>query len=158
MVEDRTMTDVPTIDKASRSDVDPEAGMPSRQLGVLIADDDSLVRTMLRIGLQIYGFRVFVANNGKSALELYRQHREAIDVVLLDVRMPELDGPLTLDALRVINPNVCCCFMSGETGKYPYESLEQWKPARFFSKPFALPAVARTLMDLAGAGNDRDEI
>jgi CheY-like chemotaxis protein len=144
MVEDYAMTSVPTIDSPDF----PTYEAP-RKLGVLVADDDSLVRTMLRVGLQLYGFQVYLAGNGREALEVYRQHRDVIDVVLLDVRMPGLDGPHTLEELRLLTPDIRCCFMSGETGRYPFESLEQWKPDHFFSKPFSLPLVARALCDLA---------
>jgi CheY-like chemotaxis protein len=47
---------------------------------------------------------VWLAAGGQEALDLYQRHREAIDVVLLDVRMPGLDGPQTLAALRALNP------------------------------------------------------
>jgi len=118
-----------------------------RHLGVLVADDDPLVRTMLRIGLQVYGFRVFLASNGLDAVEIYRRERETIDVVLLDVRMPGLDGPRAIDALRVLNPRIRCCLMSGEPSE-PNHMLERWKLDRFFLKPFSLPEVAEALFEL----------
>jgi CheY-like chemotaxis protein len=123
------------------------SGSEERHLGVLIADDDPLVRTMLKIGLQVYGFRVFLASNGLDAVEIYRRERDTIDVALLDVRMPGLGGPRAIEALRVLNPKVRCCLMSGQTGD-PNHSLEQWKPDRFFLKPFSLTEVAEALFEL----------
>jgi CheY-like chemotaxis protein len=61
--------------------------------GVLVADDDELVRDGARLGLGRRGFRVWLARDGCEAIELYREHQAHIDVVLLDVPMPGTDGP-----------------------------------------------------------------
>jgi CheY-like chemotaxis protein len=75
------------------------------KLGVLVVDDDCHVRLMVQRGLERDGFEVWLAPTGDEAVELYRQLRERISVVLLDVRMPGLDGPATLDALRALDSN-----------------------------------------------------
>src|ERR1700720_2401115 len=82
-------------------------------LGILIVDDEPGVLSFLEKGLGLNGFTVWPANTGKDAIEIYRNHRESIAAVLMDVRMPDLDGPSTLAALRSIDPDVRCCFMSG---------------------------------------------
>jgi two-component system, cell cycle sensor histidine kinase and response regulator CckA len=139
------MTFMSAIDDACQAKNGSDSA--GRHLGVLIADDDPLVRRMLGIGLQVYGFRVLLASNGLDAVEIYRQQRETIDVVLLDVRMPGLDGPRAIDALRVLNPTIRCCLMSGETAE-PHDTLERWRPDRFFLKPFSLPEIAEALFEL----------
>src|ERR1700679_86375 len=80
--------------------------------GVLIVDDDDLLRNLMSIVLQRRGFTVWTAASGAEALTAYRQHGQRIAVVLLDVRMPVQDGPATLAQLRQLNPELCCCFMS----------------------------------------------
>ena len=52
----------------------------------------------------VYGFTVWSAANGPAALEVYRRQQDDIAVVLLDVRMPGLDGPQTLAELQRLNP------------------------------------------------------
>jgi CheY-like chemotaxis protein len=103
---------------------------------VLVVDDDHLVRIMVQLGLERNGFDVLAAANGHEAIDLYRKHQEHIVVVLLDVRMPGLDGPATLDVLRYINPEVLVCFMSGHTGDYEPEELLRRGAARVIAKPF----------------------
>src|SRR4051812_15644145 len=78
---------------------------------VLVVDDDPWVGMMLEAVLQGQGCQVRLASGGQEALEVYRRHREAIDLVLLDVVMPGMGGCQTLAALRDINPGVRCCFM-----------------------------------------------
>lgn len=118
---------------------------PSSKPGVLVVDDDHLVRIMLQLGLERNGFDVWLATNGREAIDLYRAHREEIAVVLLDVRMPGLDGPATLDAMRRLNPEVRACFMSGDTGDYEPNDLLQRGGARVVAKPFLLDELANIL-------------
>ena len=125
---------------------------PTRQFGtkpgVLVVDDEHLVRIMVRLGLERYGFEVRLAASGREAIDLYRENRENTDVVLLDVRMPGLDGPQTLDALRRMNPDVLACFMSGDTGAYTREDLLKCGAAHFVAKPFSLDQLANILLSL----------
>jgi CheY-like chemotaxis protein len=104
---------------------------------------------VLQSGLQYRGFMVWLAADGVEAQGVYRAHREEIAVVLLDVRMPGLDGPQTLAALREIDPAVCCCFMTGNMGLYLPEELLALGAAAVFPKPFDLPQLAEALWQLA---------
>ncbi len=123
--------------------------------GVLVVDDDPVIQTLLRLALGRDGFNVWLASNGREAVRLYQAHRGGIGVVLLDVLMPDMDGPATLDALRRINPDVPACFMSGDTGMYEPEELRRAGAACFFAKPFCLKELAGTLRRLAeGAPTD----
>src|SRR5207302_8657366 len=90
----------------------------SRACGILVVEDQACLRDMLSIGLRQDGFAVWLAANGREAFDLYRCHHETIDVVLMDVHMPGLDGPQTLAVLQVLNPQIRCCFLSGDFGSY----------------------------------------
>ena len=120
--------------------------------GVLVVDDEHLVRLMVQLALERSGFNVWPAVNGRQALQLYRIYRERIAVVLLDVRMPGMDGPATLEALRNLNPDVVACFMSGYTGIYPAEDLIQRGAVRVIAKPFRLDELVAALRPLAQQG------
>jgi CheY-like chemotaxis protein len=123
-----------------------------RTPGVLVVDDEGCVRGVLGIGMRRAGFAVWLAADGREALDLYRRHRESIDVVLLDVLMPGLDGPQTLAALRELNPQIRCCFMSGDLGGYTEERLRRLGAAAILQKPFRLDEVADVLGQLASNG------
>jgi CheY-like chemotaxis protein len=110
-----------------------------------VVDDEHLVRIMVQLGLERNGFDVWLASDGREAIRLYRKHRGRIAVVLLDVCMPGLDGPRTLDALRELNPEVPACFMSGNTGAYDPEELRRRGAASVIAKPFRLDQLASVL-------------
>jgi CheY-like chemotaxis protein len=122
---------------------------PRTRFGVLVVDDEHLVRIMVQLGLERSGFNVWLAANGREAIDLYRTHRQDIAVVLLDVRMPGLDGPRTLDALRELDPDVRVCFMSGNTGAHEQGELLQRGAAYVIAKPFHLGDLADTLRQVA---------
>jgi CheY-like chemotaxis protein len=116
--------------------------------GVLVVDDEHFVRIMVQLGLERNGFEAWLAANGREAIQLYRMHRDRIAVVLLDVRMPGLDGPRTLEALRELNPAVQACFMSGDPGAYESNELLQRGAACVIAKPFDLNELAKVLQRL----------
>jgi CheY-like chemotaxis protein len=126
--------------------------MTSRKPGILVVDDDAAVRLLLDVGLRQHGFAVWLAADGREAIQVYQQDHSAIDLVLLDIRMPGLDGPQTLIALRRLNPQIQCCFMTGQAGNYRLDELLALGAARVFAKPFQLTELAQTLATLIAPG------
>jgi CheY-like chemotaxis protein len=90
-----------------------------------VVDDDHLVRALLQLGQERSGVQAWSAANGGEAIRLHEMHRESINVVLLDIRMPGLDGPATLVGLRQLNAILLACFMRGDPGRYAPEDLRQ---------------------------------
>jgi CheY-like chemotaxis protein len=128
------------------------ARQPRARPGVLVVDDEHVVRIIVQLGLERENFHVWLASNGREAIELYRTHRDHIDVVLLDVCMPGLDGFQTLERLRELNPRILTCFMSGHPGSYRPEELRQRDAAQVIAKPFHLDQLAHVLRLLVNGG------
>jgi anti-anti-sigma factor len=128
----------------------PEGGPAMSLPGVLVADDEAAVQSVLAAGLRRAGFKVWLAADGDQAVDLYRRHRNEIAVVLLDVEMPGMDGPHTLLALHKLCPAIRCCFMTGNPSDYTEETLRCLGAERVFRKPFALTEVFDTLNQLTG--------
>jgi CheY-like chemotaxis protein len=108
-----------------------------------VVDDEAAVRSFLDVGLRHYGFDVRLAADGQEAVKQYQQQGSELDLVLLDVRMPGLDGPQTLAALRQLNAELRCCFMTGQAGLYSEDELLNLGAIRVFHKPFQLAEMAR---------------
>jgi CheY-like chemotaxis protein len=119
--------------------------------GILVADDEAQVRALLKDALQMQGFRAWLAADGEEALEIFRQHQEAIVLAILDVRMPRRNGPETLTALRALKPGLKACFVSGHTGQYNDDELLALGAAAVISKPFRLSDLVRLVKDLTVA-------
>ncbi len=125
----------------------------ARNPGILIVDDTVFVLTLLKFEMESRGFNVWIAMDGDDALDVYRRHRRQIDVVVLDVQMPGLDGPQILAAMRRLNPEVVACFMSGNTGAYTPEELHALGATLIFSKPFRAAVVGDLLQRVACAAD-----
>ena len=127
----------------------PTPTVPPRRFGVLVVDDEKTIRHLLWIGLHYHGLGVYLAASGTEALEKYAQHSSAIQVALLDIQMPGMSGPETLADLRILSPQVRCCFMSGYATHYTPEQLHEMGVSSFVRKPFRLATVAQMLLELA---------
>jgi two-component system cell cycle sensor histidine kinase/response regulator CckA len=104
---------------------------------ILVVDDELNLQNLLRATLENRNFKVISAFDGTEAIKIYAENQKNIDVVLLDMLMPKLNGPSTIPALRKINPQVKIIGMSGsmlENLHYELKTLMQELP--FLQKPF----------------------
>jgi len=113
--------------------------------GILIVDDQALILTMLKLELEPRGFEVWLAVDGDDGLDLYRRHHSEIDVILLDVEMPGMNGPQTLAAMQKINPKVQVCFMTAGSSSISETELMNRGATCVFRKPFRPGDVASCL-------------
>jgi CheY-like chemotaxis protein len=118
--------------------------------GVLLAEDEPVVRDLLRQLLLAKGFAVWQASDGREALDVYGRHRDDIRAVLLDVHMPRLDGPQTLRALRQLDPDVRCCFITGTAGGEEEEQLQALGVTAVLHKPCTPEELADALYRAMG--------
>jgi CheY-like chemotaxis protein len=124
-------------------------GERTRRPGVLVVDDERCVRDVLGAWLRVEGFAVWLAASGREALALYGQHGGEIDAVMLDVRMPGLDGPQTLAALRELTPGVRACFLTGGFSPYTESQLREAGASAVLHKPARLDELAQVVRHLA---------
>lgn len=120
----------------------------TRKPVLLVVEDNEVLRQMLNVALQRQGFDVWQAANGREALDIYQHHRERIDLFLMDVQMDGLDGPETLTAIRECDPDVRCCFMTGDSGHYTDQDLLDCGAAFVLHKPFDLVPLTHLLRQL----------
>jgi CheY-like chemotaxis protein len=124
-------------------------------LAILVVEDDDAVCRMLGLALRGFGFSVQLASSGVQAIDIFQ--REPFDVVLMDVRMPDMDGPQTMAALKKIDPIVVCCFMSADPGRYDSEDLIRRGASGVIQKPFALEELRQFLLKSSADGARRSE-
>ena len=82
---------------------------------ILVAEDDELARKSLELLLKHMGFKVFLAENGEDAIELYKFNKELIDMVILDVVLPKLNGREVYDIIKNEKQDIKVLFISGYT-------------------------------------------
>jgi DNA-binding response OmpR family regulator len=126
----------------------PSTPRKRRQPGILIADDDPAILDLLKSALQNHGFAAWLAKDGQEAIDLFQVHKDSINMVLLDVKMPRLDGPQVLAELKRIQPKVACCFLSGVLDRKDGLELLNQGALGFFPKPFNFREVAEVVWQL----------
>jgi signal transduction histidine kinase/CheY-like chemotaxis protein len=131
----------PAVAEPARS-----AGAPGGTETVLVAEDEPLVRRVIRAALERAGYLVLEATDGAEAVELYRAHRERVRLCVLDVMMPGRNGKETLEAIRGIDPRARALFVSGYAADVlGVQGLDGG--AALVSKPIAPDELLRAVRD-----------
>jgi CheY-like chemotaxis protein len=116
---------------------------------VLVVDDNASLRRAMKSALEAAGYRVWLAANGKDALELQEEHHA--DVLVTDIFMPEADGFETIERFRASFPSVPIVVMSGDAqrAKGDYLSVAAMIGVEAtLPKPFRMETLLQTLHSL----------
>ncbi|QFG03705.1 PAS domain S-box protein [Tepidiforma bonchosmolovskayae] len=111
------------------------ASTPLPRAVILVVDDDETVRAVTRRMLELSGFTVLLAADGAEAVALYRE-RPGIDLVLLDLTMPAMDGEETFRELRRLDPGVRVILTSGYSEQDAADRFAGTGLAGFIQKPY----------------------
>ena len=112
---------------------------------VLVIDDDAFVREAIIDILEHAAIPVLTAVSGEEGIALYRQWIGAVDLVLLDMSMPGLDGAETFDQLYQMDSNVRVLLSSGYTDQEINDSFPQDSLLGFLQKPYDLEQLISTI-------------
>jgi two-component system, cell cycle sensor histidine kinase and response regulator CckA len=111
---------------------------------VLIAEDEVAIRETVRTTLEIHGYQVITACNGMEAIALYAQHQTDIQLALINLMMPSIDGAVVIRTLQTINPQLKIIATSGLISNEQITAIEI-KPKYFLPKPFTSQELLSTL-------------
>jgi signal transduction histidine kinase/FixJ family two-component response regulator len=124
---------------------------------ILLVDDEPLVRDLGSEILRSYGYNVVLAGDGLEALEIYRSNAADIDLVILDLLMPNMDGEETFLRLMELDPGTKVIICSGYGGNENVpKPLDQANIVRKPFKPDSLVTAVRQMLDGEGL-TDGDE-
>ena len=114
---------------------------------ILLVEDEDAVRSFASRALQTRGYKVLEASSGEAALDVLESSGEAVDLVLSDVVMPEMDGPSLLKELRRRGINTKVVFISGYAEDAFEKNLEGQSDFAFLPKPFTLKQLAEKVKE-----------
>ena len=103
---------------------------------ILVVDDEDVVRSVAKNILQLYGYEVILAEDGAQAVSIYERRSAEIDVVLLDLVMPNVGGEAVYRQLRLIRPDVRVILNSGYSDTEAQARFAGKGLAGFIKKPF----------------------
>ena len=141
----------PQASNGAAKDAAAEAPKPRADLTgqgtILLVEDEDGLRSLNARGLRSRGYSVIEASNGVEAMEALEEKDGAIDLVVSDVVMPEMDGPTLLREMRKRNPNLKIIFVSGYAEEAFDKSLPENEQFAFLPKPFALSALVEKVKE-----------
>jgi DNA-binding NtrC family response regulator len=115
---------------------------------VLFVDDERTIIEVMEETLETLGYRVLTADNGEEAIRLYREGKEEIDLVILDVIMPGMGGMETFEAMKAINNEVKVIFSSGYSVDHIAREIMDRGCRAFIQKPFNIETISRKVREV----------
>ncbi len=110
---------------------------------VLLVDDEKMIIDVATLLLNRLGYKVMGVNSGKEALEIYGENQDRIDLVILDMVMPEMSGGETYDKLKGINPSIKVLLASGYSINGQAQAILDRGCKAFIQKPFNLSELSK---------------
>ena len=121
---------------------------------VLFVDDEDEIVKVSKALLEVIGYRVITAGSGQEALLVYEQRRDEIDIVLLDMIMPGMNGAQVYEQLKMINPEVRVLLLSGYNRDREASSLLAGQCDGFIQKPFKIQDLSLSIRQALDCRHD----
>jgi DNA-binding response OmpR family regulator len=118
---------------------------------ILLVDDDKDIRNIVEQFLKRNGYKVFSAENGLEGLRIYREKKDEISLVVLDLIMPEMGGEQCLAEVLKIDPEAHVVIASGYTANESTKELLKRGAVRFLQKPFSARELLQVIRDILDA-------
>ncbi len=136
---------LPASNKAVEEEHVPKDDVQAGQETVLLIDDEEMIIDIGSKMLESLGYKVMSATGGRTGLRTYEKDRDKIDLVILDMIMPDLSGKETFDALRRMNPSVRVLLSSGYSLDSQAEEIMQSGCKGFIQKPFTMAELSKKI-------------
>jgi len=115
---------------------------------ILLIDDEDMVLESGAMMLKRMGYKVLSAACGKASLDIYEARKGGIDMIILDMIMPDLGGGQTYDRLKKINPDVKVLLSSGYSIDGQAEEILKRGCNGFIQKPFTMEELSRKIREI----------
>lgn len=115
---------------------------------ILLVDDEDVVVEVSRDILEALGYNTLIARSGKEAIEVYINNQDNIDMVLLDLIMPNLNGGETYDKMKEVNPNIKALLSSGYSIDGQGAEVLKRGCNGFIQKPFKIDELSKKIREI----------
>lgn len=120
----------------------------SEERKILVAEDERILRTLLDTTLTQNGYGVFLAEDGIEAVNIFKEYKDEIDLLLLDVMMPNLNGWDTYNKILEIDSSIKVIFSSGFSDDVLVkESIINNDDIEIVQKPYRIGALLDIIKD-----------
>jgi len=142
---------------ASTKEVIEETGLSGKVFTgsetILLVDDEDMIIDVGKEMLKTLGYKVLAADSGKEAIEIYQKNVNDIDMVVLDMIMPDMGGGETFDRLKEINPDIKLLLSSGYSINGQAREILERGCNSFVQKPFDMKQLSQKLREVLNSGD-----
>jgi two-component system cell cycle sensor histidine kinase/response regulator CckA len=138
--------------------VRPTTNLKSASTTVLVVDDEQEVLRVVETMLADYGYRIILARGADNAIRMFEQMAHKPDLILTDVVMPGMSGPMMVEHLQRIHPGIHVLFMSGYDDRQIVQKYVVQKGFALISKPFTPVKLATAVKDAVDVGQRSGEL
>ena len=139
---------LPAANEDSPVEEAPAPGPARGAETILIVDDEEINIDVMDEWLRILGYKVLTAMNGKEAVAIYQEKGKEIDLVILDMIMPGMNGGEVFDAIKAINPEVKAILSSGYSIDGKAKEILQRGIKVFIQKPFRIDGLSQRIREV----------
>jgi signal transduction histidine kinase/ActR/RegA family two-component response regulator len=136
---------LPVSEKAVRHDAVAVEGIVTGSEKILLVDDEEMIRMVARSMLEKLGYRVIVATGGAEAVDALVEEGDSIDLVILDMIMPGMDGGRTFDRIRELRPRMPVLLSSGYAINGQAIDIMKRGCNGFIQKPFSIAELSQKI-------------
>jgi two-component system cell cycle sensor histidine kinase/response regulator CckA len=136
---------LPATEKTAVKETVPPKGLLVGSETILFVDDEDVIIDVNREILESLGYKVVAAKSGQEALEVYRKLQSKINLIILDMIMPGMDGEATYDSLKKVNPEVRVILSSGYSKNEQAKAILEKGCQAFIQKPFSISDLSMTI-------------
>jgi two-component system, cell cycle sensor histidine kinase and response regulator CckA len=144
----------PASVKKDEKDKSPESDLPVDMSPctetILLVDDEAMILDVAGKMIHTLGYTVITAQDGHTAVDLYKQQQEGIDLVILDMVMPDMSGGEVFDEIKKMNPTAKVLLSSGYSLNGQASRIIERGCDGFIQKPFTISDISKQLRKILG--------
>ena len=133
--------------------IDQEKEFIAPKPTILVVDDEYNIRNMMKEIMEMSGLKVFTAGNGKDGVEMFKKYRDDIDLIIMDMVMPIMDGREAFSEIRRIDPGQKIFIISGYSQREDLEDMLEKGAVGFLRKPFQVKEIVSKVKEILGSTN-----
>lgn len=125
-----------------------EKKAPAKQATVLVVDDEYNIRSMMKEIMESSGLKVYTAGDGRAGLDIYQRHKKDIDLIIMDIVMPIMDGRTAFNEIRKINPKQKIFIISGYVEQKDLQDMLDRGAVGYLHKPFQVKEIIERVQEI----------
>jgi two-component system, cell cycle sensor histidine kinase and response regulator CckA len=130
----------------------PSQDILKGQETILVVDDEKIIADVTQGMLEQIGYHILTARSGQEAVQIYRANHDRIDLVIMDMIMPGMNGGEAYDLIKAMNPDVKVILSSGYSLNGMAKDIMARGVKAFIQKPFRMEDLSRIIREVFGPG------